>query len=274
VIKIDFKEPADDRAWKRWRKDCDKARDDMLREVAKGHPAEVTDLYKRDSVKNGVYFAQDGPFGGKCAYCESYLKHFQHPDIEHFRPKGGVTNEDDVPVLVDYGKGQEEHHGYYWLAYSTANLLPSCEICNQPSSISREKVGKHMRFPVEGKYALRDQDLSDEHPLLINPLEDDPAKDIAFDTATGLAQPKDGSRRGEITIRILGLNVRDQLRERRLGRVREVKALLAEVLLNPDPARRSALVQELSAMRDGRGEYTAMVRATLDELKPVFQVLL
>lgn len=49
---------------------------------------------------------------GKCAYCESKLRHIQHGDIEHIRPKS------DNPHL----------------AFSWENLTLACQICNQRKS--------------------------------------------------------------------------------------------------------------------------------------------
>src|SRR5262245_43420933 len=62
--------------------------------------------------------ALDDLFHGKCAYCESSYRAVDSRDVEHFRPKGGVT---EAP----------EHPGYWWLAASWSSLLPSCPPCNQ-----------------------------------------------------------------------------------------------------------------------------------------------
>jgi len=71
-----------------------------------------------------------------------------------------------------------------------------------------------------------------------------------------------------MTIRVFGLNIRDTLRERRLGKVREVKTLLSEVL--HQPSKRGQVLADLQAMRAGKSEYTLAVRAVLDELAPIF----
>jgi hypothetical protein len=39
--------------------------------------------YRHDDIKNALVAA----FHGKCAYCESYIRHVDHGHIEHFRPK-------------------------------------------------------------------------------------------------------------------------------------------------------------------------------------------
>ena len=48
---------------------------------------------------------------GKCAYCESYIKHISYGDIEHILPK----NKDARPDLY----------------VTWSNLTLSCEICNR-----------------------------------------------------------------------------------------------------------------------------------------------
>lgn len=93
-----------------------------------------------------------GYFYGKCAYCESEFASVAWGDVEHYRPKRGVTGED--------------HPGYFWLAYEPRNLLPSCQKCNQGS-------GKRNYFPVSGVRAERpEDDLAAELPLLLNPYEE------------------------------------------------------------------------------------------------------
>ena len=269
MIWLRIYEPTGDALWTRWRRDCDKAKVTIKEQVASGGTPVVKNLYKRKSIKDKFYFGVTGLFGGKCAYCESYLTGHQNPDMEHYRPKLGVTDENDTPVMVDYGNGEVEHRGYYWLAYDWRNLLPSCVKCNQASSIEGEKVGKHNRFPVLGDHALSEDEVPTERPALLNPMEDDPAIFLKVNTSDGMIEAIDP--RGEMTIRVLGLNIRDQLRQGRLDKIRAVKSVLVEAIHNANE--RSQLLSELQAMRDGEGEYTAAVRAMLDELAPVLQGL-
>jgi uncharacterized protein (TIGR02646 family) len=65
-------------------------------------------------------------YNHKCAYCEAYEP---EPEVEHYRPKKGVTD--------------EVHSGYYWLCYEWSNLMPACHDCNKKRS-----KGNH--FPIEG----------------------------------------------------------------------------------------------------------------------------
>ena len=52
----------------------------------------------------------------KCWYCESKILR-PNSDVDHFRPKAGVTCERQ-PLA--------EHDGYYWLAYDWQNFRLSC----------------------------------------------------------------------------------------------------------------------------------------------------
>ncbi|MEI9883310.1 hypothetical protein [Atlantibacter hermannii] len=117
-------------------------------------------------------------FHGKCAYCESKYIGTQKMDVEHYRPKGKVNE-------------SQGHPGYWWLALEWENLLPSCIDCNRRRGQKSytlqddgtfvfiddtENAGKECAFPVSGVYRAqgRQDDLTLEIPLLINPCEHDP----------------------------------------------------------------------------------------------------
>ncbi|WP_156814522.1 hypothetical protein [Burkholderia lata] len=125
----------------------------------------------------------------KCAYCESKYAAVSVRNIEHYRPKGGVT---EAP----------HHPGYWWLAAEWSNLLPSCPACNQirhhtlfDPQMSLEQIdllkykkgehraGKGNSFPlnVGSTYALKEADsLTQEDPLLINPSVRDPSQHLEW----------------------------------------------------------------------------------------------
>ena len=202
--------------------------------------------------------------------------------MEHFRPKGGVTDEDDNTIFLkddhcslarDESGAPIPHPGYYWLAYEWRNLLPSCTVCNQPKSIGDKKIGKHNRFPVIGVHAQTPEEVENEQPLLINPASDEeddaPENHLTMDPNTGLMGYR--TERGEICIEIFGLNLRDQLVEERRGACREVRSLLVDLIYNP--ARRDEAAAELIAIREGKRSYTMAARAVLAELEPIFESL-
>jgi len=268
MIRIIFKEP-ETTAWQRWIRDCEVATNELKNAYENKRPIEVTDLYKRKKIKTEVYFAKEGPFRGRCAYCESYIADFQHGDIEHFRPKKAVTDEHDAPVLVRTIEGEEmKHLGYYWLAYKWSNLLPSCITCNQPGG---EGVGKRNRFPVEGgKYAVKEDEVNEEKPLLFNPIDpkdEDPEEHLEVDLDTGLMTiKKSDSKRADTCIKVFGLNIRDQLVNERKSAIAEVKAKYVAIIFgNRETA--AASCKELDLMKQGYLNHTLARRAQIKEIE-------
>src|SRR2546423_9413583 len=92
-------------------------------------PAFKFTVYNHDEIRDRLSDA----FNGVCAYCEAPISAVE---IEHFRPKGAVQTAD-----------RPEPPGYYWLAATWENLLPSCYYCNagrwkKAPDGSRYKSGK------------------------------------------------------------------------------------------------------------------------------------
>ncbi len=264
MIQIVFKEP-NTQKWKRWRTACEKKTRELLESVERGKSPQITDLYKRKSIKKEVYFSKDGPFHGKCAYCECYITDFQRGDIEHYRPKLAVTDENDQPIQVRDEQGQViPHRGYYWLAYDWRNLLPSCTSCNQPGE---SKLGKRNRFPVANTHARKPDEIDDEQSLLIHPVEDNPEEHLSVDIKTGELIPC--SPKGEMTVRILGLNIRDRLPEERRKMINHVRALVVRIVSDPDESKMQGIFKELEAILSGKCAFSLAGRAMLNELQPL-----
>jgi hypothetical protein len=198
--------------------------------------------------------------------------------VEHFRPKAGVTDENGQPVYLLDAQGQVQigvdgeplqHPGYHWLAYEWTNLLPTCVKCNQADVREGRRIGKHTRFPVEGRHAQRPEETAQEKPLLINPLsdqeEDDPSHHLVVDTKTGLMGHR--TSRGQACIDIFGLNVRDQLVNDRRRACREVEALWARLFhVRRDPAEKAETLKEIEAIHRGERPFTTTQAAVLREL--------
>jgi hypothetical protein len=214
MIKIDFVEPTN-REWREWVDDCIAEQLSHDAQILAGRPIQAkSQLYGR--LKKTVYLDPNGPFFGKCAFCEDSIRTNQHGDIEHFRPKGAI---------VDQGTGKrimrpasmEPHPGYYWLAYDWRNFLPACQLCNQPSSEpGGEKLGKRNYFPLANE-ATRAQAKGEEvheEPLLINPTQEDPDCYLGVDGRTGVMFARQESIRGETCIHTFGLNLRDLPKQR------------------------------------------------------------
>jgi uncharacterized protein (TIGR02646 family) len=246
-------------------------------------PKMVFAAYKEDNVKAALHAL----FHGKCAYCESFYGSTAPVDVEHFRPKGKVA-EDNA------------HPGYWWLAADWGNLLPSCIDCNRrrrQQVKGRDGValaqygGKQDRFPVETAHVTDPSvDVSVEKPLLIDPCRDDPARHLGFLVDNmpplALALPLDAPsapQRGEKSISIFGLNrlalVQDRTRIlRRLEMLRSVLAQLEQAAQDlktlPDPLAQKALamielaidrlLEDICAMAADTEPYSTMVAAWMD----------
>jgi hypothetical protein len=214
MIKIDFVEPQTTE-WVQWVIDCRERQVTHNATVLAGAPVDAdSGLYGR--LKKTVFTALDGPFHGKCAFCEERIRSNQHGDIEHFRPKGAIVD-DATNQAITRAATDDPHPGYYWLAYDWHNLLPACVLCNQPSTEpGNQPIGKRNYFPLadETKRAQNPGDEVQEAPLLIHPVWDDPAEDLGLDPS-GVFFARDGSPRGNACIHLLGLNLRGLPEERR-----------------------------------------------------------
>lgn len=157
----------------------------------------VNNDYAPDTVKTAL----EKIYKEKCAYCESKIKHVASLQVEHYRPKAKVTED-------------ENHRGYYWLGLEWSNLLLSCPRCNQNN-------GKGNSFPIRGKRATvqtinvsqnkidrtnllaNNISLIGEQPLLLNPEINNPRIHFYFDES-GKIYGK--TLEGKATINICDLN--------------------------------------------------------------------
>ena len=225
--KIFFQEP-DSEIWGKWIRKCQEETKKAIDSVARGEKPIVNEtLYKQKNIKESYFVSKDAPFYGRCAYCETPIADTQYIQIEHFRPKAGVKDENGRVVNfrdengIDTGK---PHLGYYWLAYDWHNLLPSCAICNQPKSILFPVIGQHAQVPNEEVH---------EKPLLINPIseleEDNPEHHLSVDSETGIMYAVGRSHRGAMCIKLFRLNERDQLVDERKKIRRITNTMITEL---------------------------------------------
>ncbi|WP_423198998.1 MULTISPECIES: HNH endonuclease family protein [unclassified Cupriavidus] len=210
----------------------------------------VYKVYKRDDVRAAL----ENLFHGKCAYCETLYDASGPVDIEHYRPKGAVAEDNG-------------HSGYWWVAMEWTNLLPSCLDCNrrrgqvlvEPSTSLAQlaalakplltQAGKKDSFPLAatGVRALAEAvDFTAEHALLLDPCRDDPDSCLTFSFdqthAAGLVLPAgDGMQqtRGAVSIQTYGLNrlklVQDRIRVlRRLEFLGDLVIELAAAIVDLD----------------------------------------
>jgi uncharacterized protein (TIGR02646 family) len=165
-------------------------------------------VYKHGEIRQALLDA----FARVCAYCEAPIAAVE---VEHYRPKAAVRT-----------AGGQRSPGYFWLAATWENLLPSCYYCNTErwpdyGEGPRYKSGKGNWFPLEDEHAraTRPGGEDRERPLLLHPYYDDPSEHLEF-VDEGVVRARRGadgrpSPRGEATIRILGLNRRGLPEHRR-----------------------------------------------------------
>jgi len=162
----------------------------LLRKVEK-HQALTDQDFKRHWGKKDIRKALWQHHKKKCCYCERKRDRSREPDVEHFRPKGGVAEASD-------------HQGYWWLAYYWQNYLLACKLCNQ--------AYKKNRFPLvdetQRSYSCRDK-IVREQPILINPINEDPELLITYSYLESLNMVKaiGWGIRGEMTVnQLTGIN--------------------------------------------------------------------
>lgn len=138
--------------------------------------------YGHKNIKNSLV----NMFHGKCAYCESQVRHIDYGHIEHYRPKSKFPK----------------------LTFEWSNLLLACGVCNG-------KAYKGDKFPE-----------ANEGGPIINPADDDPNDhfNFCYDQKTNIASVYGTTRRGQTTEKLLGLN-RDDLRKYRSSYVRKIWVL-------------------------------------------------
>jgi len=173
----------------------------------------VTNLYKHVEVKKALKKL----FRNKCAYCEGEPMSQGPWDVEHYRPKGSV-------------KENCAHPGYYWLAYTWDNLLPSCTFCNQlRKNEAGPTRGKSDHFPlvVEGDRAMDpDSPLDREIPLLLNPCVDQDCETyFRYDIQGQILPAVPGNSRAEKTIELCNLERRDLRDARTVAMEKVIKAV-------------------------------------------------
>ncbi|MBZ9748313.1 hypothetical protein LB516_24075 [Mesorhizobium sp. CO1-1-7] len=190
--------------------------------------------YGNDEVKHRL----NELFNYKCAYCETDFGPGMPVDVEHFRPKGRVVG----PA------GNLLFPGYWWLASTWANLLPSCIDCNRGRwhqlDGSHYKYGKENLFPLKGGAmpATTPAAVATEEPLLIDPAAEDPAahlnhvyKQSPSGRSESVVEPTIGALgaedpRGRASIEIYGLN-RPRLAYSRKRMIERMKSAIDNVEL-------------------------------------------
>jgi hypothetical protein len=169
----------------------------------------------------------------KCVFCERQFENAIYGkiefDLEHFRPKSSVKIwpvEALHSFKYDFGTGDANELGYYWLPYDLSNYAASCKACNSAL--------KSNYFPIAGKRLTSRGDLASEECFLCYPLgsaDTDPEKLITFVGTVVVPAASEGHsrRRGQVIIDFFDLNGREQLHRERAKMIMLVGASLAAI---------------------------------------------
>jgi hypothetical protein len=285
MIRLEFQEP-DTPDWNDWKHRAKEAADKMYDEYGLGKKPEVSEtLYKE---MKAILFSSSF---GKCVYCETKIVHVdqqgkltqldQPGDVEHYRPKGKVTELDDSEVFVSNGHQSIPHPGYFWLAYDWKNLFLACKTCN---SLNKDKetgklYGKGTRFPLKDpKFrAVIKEAIHHEIPLFLHPYFDSMETHIDYVPKTGEMVGK--TDEGKTTIDLLNLN-RPGLVEKRKEIYDSVTARFAKAdgaALDGSADRLLEQLQFLSDYEAGKRDYAMAgkraIKDSADKLKPIYDLL-
>ncbi len=263
MIQVPFSEPLDE-AWTSWRSRATRATKTLTDNFKSGASYRIREaLYKE---MRQVFL---DAYHGKCAYCEAKIILDQHSgDVEHYRPKRRVTDDNGKPVTLASSQGPpRQHPGYPWLAYDPHNLLPSCIGCNRPGTTRQGKrVGKWDRFPVSRFRASAPGEEGREKPLLLHPAFDNPEDHLGLDISTGVIYGK--TKRGATTIELLNLN-REGLPEERRKTYLSVAAIIGSARTETDnPARLREWLELLAKYQAGIEAYSWPGRLALTNANP------
>jgi hypothetical protein len=254
-----------DAEWQSWR---DKAKQEMERLVRAYHQWDEVSL-QDELYKQAMPFLLK-LFHGKCAYCETVISSNQPGDVEHYRPKGRIRDEQGKIIKIKVANREIDHPGYWWLAYDWRNLLPSCIDCNRRRRHGDENApaGKAECFAVRGTRAVMpDDDLDREQALLLNPATAgfDPARHFQF-MPDGTLKPLTDEAR--YSCELLGLNLRETLVTQREEEYLAASQALAYLLSHAVGAPRGMMTmtrRQINDMWEGRSPYSAFARQALQD---------
>lgn len=185
----------------------------------------TTTYYQDDEVLNALraYSINKDTFDenideAKCYYCESFSEVVATLQVEHYRPKSKICDENNKEI--------EGTCGYYWLGCEWSNLLLSCPKCNGSGA-------KGNKFPIIGMRRFEENPiigaedapvynridcyahigpLANEDPLLLNPEVDEIISRFVFSKDGEISGVED---KGKMSVKIYTLD-RQQLNIARL----------------------------------------------------------
>jgi len=248
-------------------------RDEAIKAFKSDQNAKFTfNAYKNRTVRKAL----NATFHFKCAYCEAFFGATQPVAVEHYRPKSAVVGAD----------GKLKKPGYYWLAGTWVNLLPSCTDCNSareqeiPGEDPRT-MGKANKFPIanETARAKKPEQEKKEKRLLLHPYLDHPERHLVFDADGGVKPARSSagreSEKGVKSIEVYALRrpglATDRARIATLVRasVKQIGDLRVVFGRTGDPLLEQSIREEIATLKSFLAEtspYSAMARQLASEL--------
>lgn len=155
-----------------WRDMADQARTELIAAPDETTRKAILKKVSSSNIWRDFYNLLPDYLKRKCWYCEAEEIRSDMP-IDHFRPKNKV--EDD-----------EQHDGYWWLAFDWQNYRCACTFCNSRRIFDETEGGKACRFPLENPteraFTPTDQiKLNNERPYFLDPFNLDDEKLLWFD---------------------------------------------------------------------------------------------
>ncbi|OUE39424.1 hypothetical protein BZY95_16800 [Billgrantia desiderata SP1] len=170
-----------------WRDTAALAKQELLGENSVEERKRILKRVTSSDVWRNFYQLLPENLKKKCWYCEAEEIRSDMP-VDHFRPKNKVEEDN-------------EHEGYWWLAFDWENYRCACTFCNSRRNFDETQGGKGCRFPLVNPesraYSPEDQQsLNDEAPDLLDPFEPDDEKLLWFD-GDGIPIPRPGASEDE-----------------------------------------------------------------------------
>jgi hypothetical protein len=212
----------------------------------------TTTYYQDDEVLNALraYSIDKDTFNeeideAKCYYCESFSEVVATLQVEHYRPKAKICDENNLEI--------EGTCGYYWLGCEWSNLLLACPKCNGSGA-------KGNKFPIKGTRRIEENPinyaedtpiydrsncyadispLKDEDPLLLNPEVDEIVSRFRFSKDGEIEGVDD---KGKMSVRIYTLDrhqlniARFKVKQNFMNNINTIIEGLEENILEPAAA--------------------------------------
>lgn len=209
-------------------KDAEVLKDGDLIKASHYRPKEVVRLLKAYSI--GKTSIDEDRELAKCFYCESTSEVVASLQVEHYRPKGALHDENRKIISGSFG--------YYWLALEWSNLILSCSKCNgrgakgniftaAQKNIFTGTILNKSKTKFNRKKCLPNlPPLKDEKPDLLHPEVDNSYKYLKFNS---LGEIEHKLKRGKRTIDICKLD-RKTLNIARANIIRQFQDSFLEVV--------------------------------------------